>query len=592
MRKNLLLKTIIFALSLLGAFLLTQTLPSTGALADERCGDGYVCWDAFGSQNKTVVATSCIASEYGYCTVLGTTEGICYCSGSPNCSCSITNWICDGQPVTGESLCWCLDDSTPPTNFGSCDAGNTCTYGTPVPDYSNLQCSGVPETLTGGCCYADGTTPTPSPTDGGGGGGFPTPTPTPIYIIGGNIYEDPNAIPGGLGGTDNLCTGNTSTPISNSNATVNITRPGESKTQQVTGPTYNITVSTNNSDYTVAFDLPFPPADPDNPWQCACNADPSDPYRCLYTNQQPNQGLRNFFIKRGASTSAWFQTLGGNSWASGNIESLIPDTSCTPPTCTPALIASNPNGDLDTAGFPLSNTGAIVTSLTGGVYIHEADSRGNALQAKALGVVVPIENYDYFYDKFGDQAQILPNAGKPIVGSELAIYQYTGDLTLTENNPWNLTNTEKIIVFVDGNLTIDDTVAGENRITTVATGGDAFLMFIVSGDITITSRVGYADIYTNPAAPNVANVEGVFIADGLLTVAGVAGATDLKFIGAGTFVGWSGVDLQRNFDPGGSPELNNNAATEVFIFRPDLIVNAPRAVKSAQMTWREIEPRF
>ncbi|MQC26901.1 MAG: hypothetical protein DWG76_05585 [Chloroflexi bacterium] len=256
------------------------------------------------------------------------------------------------------------------------------------------------------------------------------------------------------------------------------------------------------------------------------------------------------------------------------------------------MVARDPNNTLDSAGFPLTNSGSVVTSTAGGVYIHETDGRTNAVQAKALGVSVPVENYDYFYDKFGDQAQTLPNAGKPIVGSDLAIHWYSGDLTLTEANPWNLTDTEKIIVFVDGNLTIDDTVSGENRITTVATGGDAFLMFIASGDITITSRVGYSDIYTNPAAANIANVEGVFIADGLLTIAGVPGTTDRKFIGAGTFVGWSGVALERNFDDGDSPELNSNAATEAFVFRPDFIVNSPKKIKSAQMTWREIEPRF
>ena len=50
--------------------------------------------------------------------------------------------------------------------------------------------------------------------------------------------------------------------------------------------------------------------------------------------------------------------------------------------------------------------------------------------------------------------------------------------------------------------------------------------------------------------------------------------------------------LERNFDDGTNPALNDQAATETFIFRPDFIVNAPKAVKSAQMTWREIEPSF
>lgn len=397
-------------------------------------------------------------------------------------------------------------------------------------------------------------------------------------------------MPGGIGGTDNLCVGDTST-LASTDGTVTASRTGENQTVGFSGFGYVMNTNTYNN-YTIALSLPFPPVDPNNPLQCACNADPTNPYRCVYTNQQPGQGLTNFFVKTGITNTAWFQTLGGSSWASGNIESKIPFTTCTPPTCIPALIARDPEGNTDSAGFPLTDTGSVITSDTGGIYIHESGGRSNALQAEALGVSVPVENYDYFFNKFGGQAQTLPNAGKPIVGDTLAVYKYSGDLTIDNTNSWSLTNTEQIIVFVDGDLTIDDTPSGENRLTTVASGGDGFLMFIASGNIIVTSDVGYDNIYTNPAAANIANVEGVFIADGTLTIAGQTGVTDRKFIGAGTYVGWSGVILERNFDDGDSPELNNDAATEVFIFRPDFIVNAPRPVKSAQMTWREVEPQF
>jgi hypothetical protein len=208
-------------------------------------------------------------------------------------------------------------------------------------------------------------------------------------------------------------------------------------------------------------------------------------------------------------------------------------------------------------------------------------------------VQVPLENYDYFFNKFGGSASSLVGVEKPIVGNDtLGVFVYSGNLTLDETNPWYLTNEEQIVIFVDGNLTLDDTTGGENRITTVATGGDGFLMLVASGNITVTSSVGYDNIFTSAATADVANVEGVFVADGLFTIEGLTGVTDKKFIGAGTFVGWTGVDLQRSFDDGASPELNAGAATEAFIFRPDFIINAPRAVKSAQMTWREIEPSF
>jgi hypothetical protein len=182
---------------------------------------------------------------------------------------------------------------------------------------------------------------------------------------------------------------------------------------------------------------------------------------------------------------------------------------------------------------------------------------------------------------------------KPIVSSDnLGVFVYSGNLSIDETNPWYLGNEEQIVVFVDGNLTLNDTTGGENRLTTVATGGDGFLMFIISGNMTITSQVGYDNIYAQASAPDIANVEGVFVTDGIFTVEGVTGVTDKKFIGAGTFVGWSGVDLQRSFADGTLPNLDNNAPAESFIFRPDFIINAPRSIKSSQQTWREIAPQF
>jgi hypothetical protein len=382
--------------------------------------------------------------------------------------------------------------------------------------------------------------------------------------------------------------------VSNTGGVVGIARTGESKAQVLSGASYSIEANSNSNDYTVTLDLPFPPIDPDNPWQCSCNADPSDPYRCTYTNQQPDQGLVNFFIKQAGSTSsAWFQTLGGSSFAVNHIESKVPFASCTLPTCNPAFILRDPLGTLDSAGFPLTNAGVVVTSQTGGVYIHEADGRSNALQAQALGVAVPLEDYEYFYKKFGGSAVLLTGVTKPIVSSDnLGVFVYSGNLSIDETNPWYLGNEEQIVVFVDGNLTLNDTTGGENRLTTVATGGDGFLMFIISGNMTITSQVGYDNIYAQASAPDIANVEGVFVTDGIFTVEGVTGVTDKKFIGAGTFVGWSGVDLQRSFADGTLPNLDNNAPAESFIFRPDFIINAPRSIKSSQQTWREIAPQF
>lgn len=529
------------------------------------------------------------------CTVGG---GASQCEGSVN--------TCD--PSCQGSTPWCASGGYCVwTCYGGCD--NSCTLWN---DWTSCYWDGIRYVETRECIDGVHTdsqiqpcgpevTPTPTgpggttPTPTGGGGATPTPTNTPPpQFFNGGVYDDADAVPGGLGGSDNLCTGETSTLANIGSASVNVQRAGENLTQNITSPVYTIQTGTNNDDYTVSLHLPFPPPDPENAWICACNAVMGDQYTCRYTNQQPNQGLTNFFVKRAnEADSAWFQVLGGNSWASGNISSTIPAATCTPPICHPALVLTDPAGNVDSPGFPLSDSGSISTSLTGEVYIHETGSRNNAEQAEGLGVEVPVEGYDYFFAKFGDQAVALANANKPTPGSNPGVYLYTGNLTINETHGWAVPNTEQIIVFVDGNLTINDTTVDDlPRIITVTTGGTGFLMFIVSGDITIGSNLGYVDIYTDSSQANIAQVEGVYVADGIFTVARNPGNVDRKFIGAGTFVGWEGVDLQRTFDSGSTPEYNAEAATESFIFRPDFIVNAPQEIKAAQMTWREVAPRF
>ena len=557
------------------------------------------------NSNKTINAQSCAGDQcpINYCGVfVGTTGGQFKeeeCSltcGPPYCDTDDGKKCDENDPYEPDQTSVCFEDG----GDSGCINGQTCVRNCPddLENYDGPPGCFTTDNVTMWCCDTPDPTPTPTPTPtppgggeggggGGGGGGDPTPTPTPTQYFVGNVYNDPNATTSGLGGTDNLCTG-AAVPISDTDGTVRISRSGESKAEVLTSSSYTITANTANDDYTLILDLPVGVEDG---WQCACNANPTDPYQCVYTNQQPNSETINFFIKPAGAEGGWFQTLGGSSWAEINIESNIPAATCTPPTCSPALIATDPAGTVDSAGFPLTNLGSVVTGESGETYIHEVGSRSNAVQAKGLGVDVPTENYHYFYTKVGGQAEALSTAAKPAAGAGLHVYSYEGDLIITENDGWNVPSDEQIVVLVSGSLTIDDTAAGENRITTVADDG-GFLMFVVNNDLNVTTDVGYSNINTDPALPNIASVEGVFVADGVLAIEGQANTTDRKFIGAGTFVGWSGVDLQRNFDDGDSPELNNDTAAEVFIFRPDLLYNSPQILKSAQMTWREVNPSF
>jgi hypothetical protein len=137
------------------------------------------------------------------------------------------------------------------------------------------------------------------------------------------------------------------------------------------------------------------------------------------------------------------------------------------------------------------------------------------------------------------------------------------------NTAWNVTGGQKIVVFVNGNLDINNTIK-------VAEG--SFLAFIVNGNITVSNTVG-----NTTATDASTNVEGVYIADRIIIQGGLAGG-DKRFVGAGTFVGWTSVTLGRVFN---DPATNDTASTELFIFRPDLVQNVPERMTRPLYSWQE-----
>lgn len=198
------------------------------------------------------------------------------------------------------------------------------------------------------------------------------------------------------------------------------------------------------------------------------------------------------------------------------------------------------------------------------------------------------EKYEFFYRNSGlgitptsDFVGTANDALKPTYNSNKIAYFQNGDLRI--ESPWAVAAGETYVVFVDGNLTLADGDGASDQLIDVANGG--FLAFIVSGDITFEESLGNSTL-TNTTA----NVEGVFIADGTLTFAsrGAAAGGDDRFVGEGSFIGWSGVNLDRDFSDGSSRSLeNNDKAVELFIYRPDFLVNMPDIMLVPIRIWQE-----
>lgn len=291
----------------------------------------------------------------------------------------------------------------------------------------------------------------------------------------------------------------------------------------------------------------------------------------------------------GVQTTAdpWWQVAGGPVKALGLsgtvLRSLIPST-CLAPGCQPYLIR-NLNGD-DTDGYILTGGGNIDVMSDVGTQDDSIDQNGHNWLAAFNDVPDP-EDYQYFYtlldlpsNPVSDFDASANNAAKPTGDFDndgAKAYFHNGDLTIGQE--WNVDADEQIIVMVAGNVAVNQEIH-------VAQGG--FLMIVAQGNITFDEELGQAD----PASTTPV-VEGVFVADGqiLLPSRGAAAGGDLKFVGQGTFVGWSGFSLQRDYADNGSHNVYNNTnPVEFFQYRPDFLLYAPESLLRSRYSWREINP--
>ncbi len=296
----------------------------------------------------------------------------------------------------------------------------------------------------------------------------------------------------------------------------------------------------------------------------------------------------------------WFQVAGGGVRAEGAntpaVQSKIPPTCTAANDCVPYLMRKDAASTVGSAGYVVTGesgtaNGSVVTAYSGGD-LSKTNEEGNQVYAYAKRQGFK-ENFDYFTNKLYSmgvspqsdfsQAQ-MDDLAKPTqapVNSGRKAYYANGNVSI--QSPWAVSNTESIIILVKGNVTISNTI-------TVAQGG--FLAIIASGDITIDPSVG-----TLTYDSETPQVEGMFIADGIFTVdsstVGNNRVSDKKFVGAGTFVGWSGVSLKRDYRDTATPDLglnNNTRPAELFVARPDFAVSAPTEMRRPTYGWEEIAP--
>lgn len=315
-------------------------------------------------------------------------------------------------------------------------------------------------------------------------------------------------------------------------------------------------------------------------WMCSC------PSGCSYPSgiNAPSTN-RNFYVLD--ATDPWFQTEGGPVAAYGStgtvIQTLI-SPYCQLPACNPSMILNQNGGTTD--GYVLTGGGEIDTSFVADRQTDQIDASGHNWFAR-LSDTPSQQDYNYFYKLLklppgaaSDFGATASNAQKPTgdkANADADAYFHNGDVTITD--AWDVAADESIVVLVNGNVNV-------NASTTVADGG--FFMIVASGNITFSEELGHDDPTIDTAV-----VEGVFVANGQIRTPsrGEAAGGDRKFVGEGTFVGWNGFSLLRDYDDGvARRRLNNSNPNEFFRYRPDFLKNAPEEIKRPQYSWRELNP--
>jgi hypothetical protein len=294
---------------------------------------------------------------------------------------------------------------------------------------------------------------------------------------------------------------------------------------------------------------------PPSGWVCACSISGA--------NQWPNCSLAayNETIQWSITEVAesWWQTKGGNVHSQASINVDIPI-------------------DL-TQQLSLSDNGAV------GVITSDGTIGNNLIDAWKYP-----DNYGFnFDDNPIDYEFFWLQAGGPnttnlsstisqgdLVSGDTVFY-INGDLALSDGNWNNTVNNRQVVVFVNGNLTIPKFEIPSHNLNI---GNKGFLAFIVSGNINISA--GHED----PSNDDV-EIHGIFIADGDINI---TGEKNLRFVGKGIFA--AGVDGNGSVTFNRDLGIDNNLFPPVlFIWDPELILNAPTILMQNSTSWHEVAPR-
>lgn len=288
--------------------------------------------------------------------------------------------------------------------------------------------------------------------------------------------------------------------------------------------------------------------------------------------------------------SAWWQTAFGDVLATTDVVGKIPFTCAEDGICKEYLSLADTTKQ---AGVFVNGSTGTTTSGDAGSnsFLRYDGVLASAPSWSAASDYTPPvqekENYDYFAALVNlDTSSAVTIIGSSSLSFPSGLAANTTHImyrigSLSINDQWDLNsfNNKQLIVFVTGDLTINNTILN------LPNNDKGFLAFIVKGNININPNLGTdapssaLDVTTLPA-----DLEGVYIADGTIST----GVGTKTLVGEGMFIGWGGLNLDRDY----SSVANNTSPAMIFRYRPDLLLNTPKILKNYSYTWKETAPQI
>lgn len=286
------------------------------------------------------------------------------------------------------------------------------------------------------------------------------------------------------------------------------------------------------------------------------------------------------------ATVSWWQSYSGLIYAQSMIKSILPPNF--------NLVANMTSNINNSAGIPLNNTSGIYLGA-GGPSAHSSLRQVTGQQSTVCS--------EYTIPKLLEMAnaQIITPSTRGLITSPgefmsgvgftdfgtYRVFRHSGDLEIDLNSTWNVVGTPFIIFNEGGAITIANSANNENIITVA---NDSFLGLFTSGSIVIEDTVGSSPPRSGASLSPA--LTGLFFTNdptgargsGQIQVLSTNDtSTEKQFVGSGSFIGCGGIELNREFEA----TVNDDYASEVFLFNPTLVRNFPTALKDAHVTWSE-----